>query len=171
MRRYETEETKNEDLNSEYESKIMRRAEELTEVQQRVVVPFEVRTELKSTLDNLKSILNDNLNFLSKILYNCMLIGKTHGASGVFFSDIEHMIRSEYPDVVRSEDGHKLLQNVGSLVNQICLNSKLIKSLVKNKPFEAQLEIRNLLEQDITHFLDYEVQSIYDIPLIGDIIQ
>ena len=144
----------------------MKNLEELTQVQQQVVLPFEVRTELKNTLDNLKSVLKDNLNFLSKLLHNCMLIGKTHGAEGIFISDIENMIQKEYPNFLTYKDGHKLLQNVGKLVRQLCLRSELIEPLVAKELLATQLEFRNLLEQDITHFLDYEVQSIYDIPLI-----
>ena len=127
----------------------------------------EVKQEIIVILDRIKELLKDNQAFLVILISKCLLIGKDLDKH-IYWDDIDALLRHEYPDLLKNEQGKKLLKLTSLLCDELCLDKELINmnKLLKSFSEQEYNNLRNVLDDVVLEHLDINRE---DIGLIGGI--
>lgn len=128
-------------------------------------LPDTVKIELIQTIDTIKTLLIDNPEFFKKLISKCLLVGKKL-EHHIYLNDIGGLIRKEYPDILKTEEGKALFKTTGHFVRQLCLNSEELGTITTSISVSKWGEIRDELDHVVLHYV--EVDPI-DIGLVGGI--
>lgn len=142
----------------------MKNSEASTHDTDRFQLPKEVKEELRDTLGNLKELLKDNSKFFNELVSKCLLVGKP-SSHNVYSDDISQMVRAEYPDLLKYEEGRKLLSNTGAFIRELCLKSEATQHCIKDyKKAENFYTWREAIECEVSNFLNIESE----VNILGD---
>ena len=92
----------------------MKNVEDLTQENEKFVLP----KEIKDDLDCIEDILRDNPEFFDKLVKQCMKVGRNY----VYDDTITNLLAAEYPDLTTYIDGYLLIQTTDDLTKQLCMH-------------------------------------------------
>jgi hypothetical protein len=130
---------------------------DLTDVASTINITRSIKKELKKYLDQLKEILENNLEFAKVLVEKSLLIGK-----GVYTNEIKDLIFKQYAHYFYTDNGYdkrgsKLLDITFDLGELIYGDHELVKKELKKHPQKEWNKYKNLLRNEIEH----EVENIF----------
>lgn len=85
----------------------------------------EIKAKITEILNDLKSILANDIEFADELITQSFLLGK-----GVFSNEIRNLLFDTYPDLYQHEGGARLVDITYDLGKLICCNESLTKQII-----------------------------------------
>jgi hypothetical protein len=98
-----------------------------------------IYNETIKVLNEMKSILIDNSDFLKKLLAYVLHLGETFDGQHIYFQTIEEILFKEYPDLLKYEIGFEMRNNLSNLMHQLYVPNKEIVTTLIQQYLENQI--------------------------------